>query len=351
MTTDFFAHLNELTPTRVWINNPTTEEVGKALAQGAVGCTTNPAFGASLLKRRPEEIRPLVASAARQFVDTGEGAGHVQLALVASIAARFRPQFDASAGRTGYVSIQGDPERDTDQERIVLEAEQGRAVAPNVIPKIPATRAGLEAFETLVARGCPTIVTEVFSLAQLIEINERYLRTASAAGVRPNLFISPISGIFGDHLKAVAARDGLAVAPAILELAGVALARACDDICRDREYPSTLLVGGARVPFDLTGLIGRSVHATINWSTYEALLATDRDPAWRIGEPIDAPVTETLKEQFADVRTALDPAGLAVEDFADFPPVQFFRQSFVKGWQAVREAIADAQREGAAATA
>jgi hypothetical protein len=62
-------------------------------------------------------------------------------------------------------------------------------------------------------------------------------------------------------------------------------------------------------------------------------------------------VTETLKEQFADVRTALDPAGLAVEDFADFPPVQFFRQSFVKGWQAVREAIADAQREGAAATA
>ena len=49
--------------------------------------------------------------------------------------------------------------------------------------------------------------------------------------------------------------------------------------------------------------------------------------------------------------TALDPAGLAVEGFADFPPVQFFRQSFVNGWQAVREAIADAQREGAAATA
>ena len=36
------------TPTRVWVNNPTVEEIGLALAQGAVGSTTNPAYGGNL---------------------------------------------------------------------------------------------------------------------------------------------------------------------------------------------------------------------------------------------------------------------------------------------------------------
>ena len=70
-------------------------------------------------------------------------------------------------------------------------------------------------------------MTEVFSLAQFVETSERYLRVTERTGVRPPFFMSPITGIFGDHLKAVAERDGLSVDAADMELAGVALSREC----------------------------------------------------------------------------------------------------------------------------
>ena len=43
MGADYFDRLNAETPTRVWVNNPTPEEIDLAIAHGAVGSTTNPA--------------------------------------------------------------------------------------------------------------------------------------------------------------------------------------------------------------------------------------------------------------------------------------------------------------------
>ncbi len=50
MTATYFDQLETETPTRVWVNNPTLEEIDLALGQGAVGCTTNPAYGGNLLR-------------------------------------------------------------------------------------------------------------------------------------------------------------------------------------------------------------------------------------------------------------------------------------------------------------
>ena len=61
MGENYFSHLVSETSSRVWVNNPTIEEVGLALAEGAVGCTTNPAYGGGLLKRAPNDIKPTVA--------------------------------------------------------------------------------------------------------------------------------------------------------------------------------------------------------------------------------------------------------------------------------------------------
>ena len=167
------------------------------------------------------------------------------------------------------------PEADTRGRRTSC-ARLARAArsAPNVAPKIPATAPGLEAFEALVAEGCPTIVTEVFSLAQFVEVAERYLQVTGRTSIRPPFFMSPITGIFGDHLKAVAKQDGLDVDAADMELAGVALSRECYRIAGERGYPVTLLCGGARIPLDLTGLVGGALHATINWSTFAEVMAS-----------------------------------------------------------------------------
>lgn len=340
MTASYFSRMAAESPTRVWVNNPTAEEVGLALSQGAQGCTTNPGYGGNLLRRAPDEILPVIAAAVREAPDDARAADLVQQRLVARIAERFLPLHRSSGGAAGFVSIQGAPEMDTDAAHIEREAREGRAVAPNVAPKIPATAAGLAAFERLVADGLPTIVTEVFSIAQFVEASERFLAVTRRTGVTPRFFMSPITGIFGDHLKAVAAARGLDARKPDMELAGVALTRACYAVQQERGYPVTILAGGARIPLDLTGLTGGAVHATINWSTFAEILAGPAPFAPGIGEPIDPAALERLHEAFDDVRRAFDPAGLTVEEYEAFGPVQFFRNSFIAGWTQVKSAIA-----------
>jgi transaldolase len=342
---DFFARLAAETPTRIWVNNPTPEEIGLALAQGAVGSTTNPAYGGGLLKRAPELVRDVIAEVVREEPDDRRAAALVQRRLVARIAQRFREVHEASGRRHGFVSIQSDPEADHEAASILADGRAGREIGPNATPKIPATVAGLEAFEALVAEGSPTIITEVFSIAQFVAACERYVAITDRTNVRPPFFLSPITGIFGDHLKRVAARDGSDASASELELVGVAVARACLALGKARNYPVTLLCGGSRVPFDLVGLVGADVHVTINWSTFAEVLNDDVPFEVGFDRPIPDAVIERLGRSFPDVRRALDPAGLVPEEFEDFGPVRHFHDAFVAGWQAVATGIRDARRE------
>lgn len=344
----YFTKMRSTTPTRVWVNNPTLEEVDLALQQGAVGCTTNPAYGGNLLRRAPELVRPVIDAAVAATENDAAAAQQIQLTLVGRIVERFQALYESSGGTAGFVSCQGAPDDDMHTLHIVEEAHAARALGPNATPKIPATEPGFAAFETLVGEGSPTIVTEVFSLAQLIEANERYLTVTTRTGVRPPFFVSPITGIFGDHLKTVAAREGKKLDPSVIEMIGVILTRACYETCQERGYPSILLAGGARIPFDLTGLVGAAVHATINWSTFAQVLAQDPPPTASYADPIDPAIVHQLEEAFPEVRKALRPDGLALDEFEEFGPVQHFRNSFVAGWQQVRAAVAEARTVPAA---
>ena len=65
MTETYFQKVRTQTPTRLWVNNPTMEECDLALAQGAMGCTTNPSYGGNLLRRAPAYVKPIIAEVAR----------------------------------------------------------------------------------------------------------------------------------------------------------------------------------------------------------------------------------------------------------------------------------------------
>ncbi len=342
MAETYFARAQAATGMRFWVNNPTGGELVQAIANGAAGSTTNPAYGGNLLRRAPHEIRPIIAECMAGGGDDLVVADQVQQRLVGRIAAQLRPLHDASHGRLGYVSIQGAPEVDADPGMILAEARAGRAIGPNVAPKIPATAAGLEALDQLVAEGSPVIVTEVFSIAQVVEVCERWL-AAVPGPARPPFFMSPITGIFGDHLKRIAAGQEVRASTDDMEMAGVVLARRCYRLVVDRGYPVTLLYGGARTRLDFAGLVGGGMAATINWSTAAELL--DQDPAVSetVADPVDPALEARLVESFPDVRRALAPDGLELAGFADFGPVQHFRDSFISGWHAVLDAIAAAR--------
>ena len=195
--------------------------------------------------------------------------------------------------------------------------------------------------EAAVADGSQVIVTEVFSVAQVIETCERWLRVTEQTGIRPPFFMSPITGILGDHLKKIAARDGIDIPATTVELAGVLVSRRCFAEVQARGYPVTLLYGGARTELDFSGLIGGGMAATINWATAAELIERDLPARVSATDPVDPTVVATLTEAFPEVEQALVPDGLAIEDFEEFGPVQHFRDLFIDGWNSVRSMIAE----------
>jgi transaldolase len=339
MAGHYFERVHEATGSRFWVNNPTIAEMDLALRYGAMGCTTNPGYGGNLVKRAPDEVLPIVRECLAQSNDDTLVAELVQRRLVGRICETFLPLYERTGGLEGFVSLQGAPEADHDAAAILAEGRATRAIAPNATPKIPATVPGFLAFETLVAEGSQVIITEVFSVAQVIEACERWLAVTARTGARPPFMMSPITGILGDHLKKVAARDGLDVPAADMEMAGVLLSRACYRVVQERQYPVLLLYGGARIELDFSGLVGGSMAATINWSTAAELLAADGPAAATIDDPVAPNIVERLTAAFPEMRQALDPNGLALEAFEGFGPVQHFRDLFVAGWHSVLEMI------------
>ncbi len=97
-----------------------------------------------------------------------------------------RGVYDGTRGRDGYVSLEVSPELVDDEEATVAEALRlWQAVGrPNAMIKVPATAAGLPAFERLTREGLNVNVTLLFARATYEAVVEAYLRglEARAAG-------------------------------------------------------------------------------------------------------------------------------------------------------------------------
>src|SRR3989442_509448 len=90
----------------------------------------------------------------------------------------FLPVFKRTAGRDGFVSLEVAPRFAHDTEVTVREAHRlWRAVnRPNLMIKIPATRAGIPAIEQAIADGLNVNVTLIFALARYDAVMEAYIR-------------------------------------------------------------------------------------------------------------------------------------------------------------------------------
>ena len=159
-------------------------------------------------------------------------------------------------------------------------------------------------------------------MAQVVETCERWLVVTARTGVRPPFMMSPITGILGDHLKKpLRARTWMCLSAPWTWLASCSR-DACYRVVRERDYPVMLLYGGARIDLDFSGLVGGGMAATINWSTAAELLKADRPAVSTIDDPVDPAVTALLVEAFPEMRQALEPDGLSLQEFEGFGPVR-----------------------------
>ncbi len=90
----------------------------------------------------------------------------------------FRPVWESSGRRDGYVSLEVDPRLAYETLRTFREAMHLHETVerPNLMVKIPATRPGLAAIEDVIAKGHSINVTLIFSLRRYAEVAESYIR-------------------------------------------------------------------------------------------------------------------------------------------------------------------------------
>ncbi len=195
MSNTYFNWLSQQTASRVWINNPTAAEIELGPGAGRGGLHDQPRLrrqpAGPSSRRDSAHIVEVVAAGARG----DEAVALVQGRLVGRILPHFTAIHEQSCGREGWVSMQGAPELDTSVEPILASARAARSLAANCIPKVPATAPGLAALDVLVRDDQPVLMTEVFSLAQVEETCERYLRASAESGHTPVLIMAPITGI------------------------------------------------------------------------------------------------------------------------------------------------------------
>lgn len=197
----YFNRVKRLTATKYWVNNPTMEQARAAIAEGAMGCTTNPTYVAKMLEvqEERERILPIIDAHIAEGLNNTQVLEALQAKLVLELSECFRPLYEKTGHRAGFVSIQGDP-LDESSANIIAYARKNAAMAPNITPKIPVTPEGLIALESLMGEGIPVNATEIMSVQQFIDVAEAYERATSVKPDRNVAYYSHIAGIFDEYL-------------------------------------------------------------------------------------------------------------------------------------------------------
>ena len=90
---------------------------------------------------------------------------------------KLRSVYDKTGGLDGYVSLEVSPALASDTDGTVREAWRlfAQLDRPNVMIKVPATRAGIPAIQTLIGEGVNVNVTLIFSLSHYQPVAEAYI--------------------------------------------------------------------------------------------------------------------------------------------------------------------------------
>ena len=330
----------QTTPTEFWNDGPAVAELEYAMANGAVGATSNPSLILEELRRDRDAWQ--ARSRLMRLEHPAWSIEVVAWALYAEVTRRaadaLRPVFEREKGREGYVSVQVDPTQYANPAAMVEQALVLAAIADNIRVKLPVTKAGVQAIEEATALGIDVTSTVCFSVPQAIataEAIERGLQARVAAGHDTGQ-IWPICtimvGRLDDWLRAQAERDGIIVDPGIVDWAGVAVMKKAHRIFRERGYRTRLLAAAYRNHLHWSEFIGGELSLTIPYVWQRRFNASSVEVRSRIDAPVDPAIIDGLSAGFADFRRAYAEDGLTADDFDSFPPTVRTLRAFARAY-------------------
>jgi transaldolase len=329
--------MTQTTPSCLWNDSASIQELTYSIEHGAVGATCNPVIVLGVLKKEMPQWKDRVQALIHEWPRATEGeiAWQVVREISTRSAALLKPIFDAERGRNGRLSIQTDPRLFRDTEAIVRQAEEFSKLAPNMIVKIPVTRAGIPAIEEATYHGISINATVSFTLPQCIavaEAVERGLKRRESEG-KEIATMGPICtimvGRLDDWLKVVAEKENIAIDPGYLEWAGVAVFKKAYQIFQKRGYRIRLLSAAFRNHMHWSEFIGGDVVISPPYAWQVRFNASDIKVLPRIDKPVEPRILEELNKKFADFRRAYEEGGLRIDEFDTFPATRRTLRQFI----------------------
>jgi len=186
---------------------------------GVSGVTTNPAIFEKAIGAGGA-YDAAIARLAREGKDAAAIYRELTLADVAAAADLLRPLHETTAGADGFVSLEVSPHFAHDSEATLKEARElwAELARPNVLIKVPATRAGLVAIRRLLGEGINVNVTLLFGIARYGEVAEAHLgaledrrganRPLLAIASVASFFLSRIDSLIDPMLERIAQQGG-----------------------------------------------------------------------------------------------------------------------------------------------
>jgi transaldolase len=318
--------MTQTTPTCLWNDSASISELKYSLENGAVGATCNPVIVVGVLKKEFDAWKGRIRTIADELPTATEDeiAWRVVREMSANAAALLKPIFDQQKGKNGRLSIQTDPRLYRNTDAIVKQALEFDKLAPNMIVKIPVTRAGIPAIEEATYRGVSINATVSFALPQCIavaEAVERGLTRREKEGL-PIDTIGPVCtimvGRLDDWLKVVAEKESISIDPGYLEWAGVAVFKKAYRIFRERGYRIRLLSAAFRNHMHWSEFIGGDVVISPPYAWQLRFNASGIEIKPRMQNAVDSKIIDELNNRFPDFRRAYSEGGLTAEKFDSF---------------------------------
>jgi transaldolase len=329
--------MTQSTPTCLWNDSASTQELAYSIEHGAVGATCNPVIVLGVLKKEISEWKPRIQALIQELPTATEDEIAWQLVREISVkaASLLHPIFEQQRGKNGRLSIQTDPRLFRDSQAIVKQAIEFDALAPNMIVKIPATRAGIAAIEEATHRGISVNATVCFTLPQCIAVaeaverglkrREREGKDISAMGPVCTIMV----GRLDDWLKVLLEKNNLSIDPGYLEWAGVAVFKKTYQLYRERGYRLRLLSAAFRNHMHWSELVGGDVVISPPYSWQVRFNASDIEVRPRMNNPVSIGVVETLLKNFPDFGRAYNENGLTLDEFDSFGPSRRTLRQFI----------------------
>lgn len=248
----------------VWLDDLSRDRITSGNLQefidtrSVVGVTTNPSIFQKALAHS-EIYDAQLAELAARGADVDATIRTVTTDDVRNACDVLTPQWEASDGVDGRVSIEVDPRLAHDTDKTIKQAVELWKIVdrPNLFIKIPATKAGLPAITATLAEGISVNVTLIFSVERHRAVMQAYLDGLAAAKRAghdlsrihsvASFFVSRVDTEVDKRLEKI----GSAAALALRGQAGVANARlayaAYQEVFLDGEEYQALKADGGRV--------------------------------------------------------------------------------------------------------